>query len=455
MLSLPAGADLVREFPASPAQEARWRGASYDIVNRVYRLRGDLDRDALVVAVQRVVDRHQALRCGLRQTAGGLVMRVEPRVPAPLRQRDAEGASLAEREQWQRAWVARECTTGFERGRAPLMRLSLIRVDQRDHVLVVVIDHIVCDGWSVEVFARELSAAYRAAVTGAADALPADIGQFPPWAAEQRALLTAARLAALSDHWTAKFPGGPSDLGVALPAGAAAGGDRAADPVRILHHRLDAAVTAGLREAARRHGLTLNALTAAALVRRLQADTGRRRITVSTSSAARFTPRTESMIGYLATTIWIPTTLDGASDLPTAARAFHRDLLGAMAGSQVPARVLFDHLWGPGARAAMDAAPQVGFLCTPFWGGSLTLPGIDVEAEEFDDRTIDGALSVFLTDRGTSLDVDVRFSAERLCEDYGRGLLRGYLADLTEASRPSAPDDGIESGPTLPGREPR
>lgn len=422
-----ASAVVTREVRASVAQEMRWRGSAISLVNRVYRLRGRLSPDALREALATVTARHEALRCSLHHD-GELRMRVYRTVPTALSCIAAQGRTLAEREAWLGAWVTEEIGRPFERGEPPLVRATLARLDEEDHVFVLVIDHIISDGWSVELLAREISEAYRAAI-GEEAALPADVHQYPGWVAQQRAALTEERLAARTAFWAAKFPGGPVDTAVWL-SGYRAPGAAVQGRAGIIEATLGEDATSGLRQAARDLQVTLYVLTATVLVRLLQKEAGQERITLSTSAASRFSPQTASMIGYLATTIWVPTTLAGAGDLRTAVRAFQHDLLDAMAKSDVPARMVFERLWGPEARALMDAVPQAGFLCTPFWGESLAFPGIDVEATEIDDGSADCTLSFYLTDRGSRIEVQERFVPEALEHRYACGLLDSYLADL-------------------------
>ncbi|MEU6411110.1 condensation domain-containing protein [Microbispora sp. NPDC046933] len=425
-----AGAPVTR-VRASRAQESRWRGSAFDTVNRVYRLRGPLEPGPLGEALAVVIGRHEALRCSLHHE-GDLMMWIHPEVPTPLRHVAAPGSTPAEREAWLSSWLAEEVRRPFDRGEAPLLRVTLVRLDEADHVLVIVVDHIISDGWSVEVLVRELSAAYRAAI-GEETEPPAAAGQYPEWVARQRAAFSEELLAARADFWRDRFPGGPQDVAVWL-SGYRAPEEAPSGRAGVIEAVLDDEITGALRRAARRLRVTLNVLTATVLVRQLQKDTGQERIALSTSSASRFGPETASMIGYLASTIWVPTTLGGAEDLPAAMRAFHRDMLDAIAKSDVPARAVFERLWGRDARALMDQVPQVGFLCTPFWGESLVLPGVDVEASEIDDGCADAALSMYLTDRGSRIEVQARYEPETLEDGYPRSRLDDYVAGLVEVA---------------------
>jgi hypothetical protein len=320
-----------------------------------------------------------------------------------------------------------------------LIRATLIQLDDDDHALVLVIDHIIADGWSADLLARELSVAYREAI-GEAAALPAEIHQYPDWVAHEWETFTEEYLTTREAFWRDRFPVGPTDVAVWLP-GYRGRADSSRRLVEVIKGDLGETTTIGLREAASRLHVTLYVLTASVLVRLLRNETGQERVTLSTSSASRFSPQTASMIGYLATTIWVSTTIAAGDDLRATTEAFRSSLLEVITMADVPARAVFERLWGRNARALMSAVPQVDFLCSPFWGDSLQLPGLDIEASEFEDCSADGALSVFLTDYGSRIEVQVRSVAGEFEEGYPRTLLDRYLSDLTALAGASGEPD--------------
>jgi hypothetical protein len=357
-------------------------------------------------------------------------MRVYGEIPTPFRFIVADGG--ADRESWLRGWLATEIGRSFEPESPSLVRATLIQMDDDEHVLVIVIDHIVSDGWSIDVLIGDLSAAYRAEV-GQGPPLAGSADQYPDWVVEERAATTEEHIADRTKFWASKFPGGPEDVIVNL-SGFVGFQDTGDQPSEVVRAALDATQTAALREAARNLGVSVFVLTATVFTWLLQRDTAQQCITLSTSSASRFSPHTASVIGYLARSIWVPTTLDGADDLPTATRAFQRDLFEVVAHADLPPRVLFRRMWGPDFRARMNALPQVDFVCAPLWGESLELPGIEVSASEVEDEAGDGALAVYLTERPSVLEMEIRWSPGALADGYARALLDAYRADLAQAA---------------------
>ena len=65
-----------------------------------------------------------------------------------------------------------EARTPFDLGRGPLFRMRLLRLDEREHLLLLTIHHVICDAWSMVIFGRELAALYGAEMQGRPVKLP-------------------------------------------------------------------------------------------------------------------------------------------------------------------------------------------------------------------------------------------------------------------------------------------
>ena len=154
---------------ASESQERIWLATELDVsagtaylVQGAWRLDGPLDTGRLVGAVQRLVDRHEALRTSFRPAPDGTGAVVQQVVDAAVRIEttvaDAgpagdTGQALVE--------LATADARPFDLSVAPLLRVTLARVGPQRHLLVLTAHHLVCDGWSVSVFLDELSTLYR------------------------------------------------------------------------------------------------------------------------------------------------------------------------------------------------------------------------------------------------------------------------------------------------------
>ena len=183
-------------LPLSFAQQRLWlleqpggSGAGRPIPWRC-RLRGELDREALRIALERIVARHDALRTTFRVVDGEPEPRIAPVVESgfPLLEHDLSGyAEPAAQAELGRV-AAEEADTPFSLERGPLVRGRLIRLGARDHALLVSLHPLVCDAGSLGVFAHELGVLYAAFIRGEADPLPALPVQYADYAAWQRRL---------------------------------------------------------------------------------------------------------------------------------------------------------------------------------------------------------------------------------------------------------------------------
>lgn len=152
-------------LPLSSGQYGLWyvsqlepRSFSYN-VPIAYRLMGPVDLAALQLALTDVVARHDSLRTVFPDRDGVPYQRLlDPAEVARIERRAAPGdlSTVVET-------AARE---PFDIARGPLLRATILEKDPQDRVLLLVLHHLVCDGWSVGLLCRDLSAAYRARLRG-------------------------------------------------------------------------------------------------------------------------------------------------------------------------------------------------------------------------------------------------------------------------------------------------
>ncbi|HWO67998.1 MAG TPA: amino acid adenylation domain-containing protein, partial [Umezawaea sp.] len=192
-------------LPLSFAQQRLWfldqfePGSTDYLSPSLVRLRGRLDVDALTTALTALVARHESLRTTFETVDGHGVQVVNPPYPVEVPVLDVPGGEdgLAE-------VLARESTRPFDLGRGPLLRPSLLRVAEDDHVLLLLAHHIITDGWSNGVLTTELNLLYRGGT--ALPELPVQYADFAVW---QRDRLTGPRLDEQLSYWRDRLAGVP------------------------------------------------------------------------------------------------------------------------------------------------------------------------------------------------------------------------------------------------------
>ncbi|MFF3438953.1 amino acid adenylation domain-containing protein [Streptosporangium sp. NPDC002721] len=276
--------------PLSFGQERLWflnrldpDDASYNMC-LVRRLRGPLDRDALAGALAGTVARHESLRTRFPEVDGVPVVVVDPPGPVTVEETVAAGEAGA------LELVAALTNAPFELGARPPLRVTLIEIDEDDHVLCVVLHHILGDGWSLNLIFDEVSRLYSGAT--ALPPVPLQFGDVALW---QR----GRDLGDLLGYWRDRLADPtPLDLPVDRPrtAGAARRGD-------VASVRLDAAEAAALTRLGREHGATMFMVLLAAYQVLLSRHTGHDDILVGTATAGRDRVQLEPVVGYLSDTL--------------------------------------------------------------------------------------------------------------------------------------------------------
>lgn len=182
-------------------QQRAWRlhhsnpkPAVYNVGHRIW-LDGDLDIAVLEDTLGALVGRHAALRTRFVAEAGELRQEVRTDVPVELPVHDLSG-SPDRVDRWCQDLVER----AFALDEAPLWRAQLGRLGERRSVLVLVLHHSICDGWSMGVIWRELSSIYTDLVRGETVELPPAVG-YPDYARWRAAQLEGERRNALVAFW--------------------------------------------------------------------------------------------------------------------------------------------------------------------------------------------------------------------------------------------------------------
>jgi amino acid adenylation domain-containing protein len=298
---------IEREFPGLPQFNLPF----------AYRLQGPLNVPALERSFAEVVRRHQALRAGFAWKEGRPVALVAPPadVDSPLVFEDlATGAPDNARA---RALVLKkaelrteqEALTPFDVTRAPLFRARLLRLRADDHVLLVVLHHVIVDGWSIGIFFEELSKLYSEFATGQKAQLAEPALQFSDFARWQRRWSISDAAVRQFDYWKEHLRG-HSPL---LPTNGN-GHALLASPTTHEAVELPNDLVARLDALGRSQGGTLFMTLLTGFKALLLARSGRNDICVATAMANRSDLRTERLIGPLENTTLIRTRMD--LDLP-------------------------------------------------------------------------------------------------------------------------------------------
>jgi amino acid adenylation domain-containing protein len=301
-------------LPLSFAQERLWfldrlepGSAAYNISDAL-RLDGALDVPALERTLSEVVRRHEALRTSFVEGGRGPAQIIHPPRPVDLQVRDLSGLPQAERETEARRMTIEDQRRPFDLAAGPLLRVSLLRLGEREHVLLFSVHHIVSDGWSMGVLVREVGALYSAYRSGGTSPLPGLPVQYGDYARWQRSWLQGEVLDGRVAWWRERLAGAPALL--PLPA------DRQRPAVQRFRGArrsawLSRESSAALRSLGRERGATLFMTLTAAFGILLGRSAGTDDVVVGTPAANRDRSEIEGLIGFFVNSLALRIDLAG------------------------------------------------------------------------------------------------------------------------------------------------
>ncbi|HEY2515808.1 MAG TPA: amino acid adenylation domain-containing protein, partial [Polyangiaceae bacterium] len=311
-----ARVDRAGVLPLSFAQERLWfleqyapNSALYNVAGAA-RLGGAIDVEALRRAFEEIVSRHEALRTRFHAEHGlaRQVLDGPGRWDLPVRDL---GHLRADARFDEALRLAREdARHPFDLTRGPLLRTSLFRIDATDHLLAVTIHHIVSDGWSFGVLARELRLAYEAFASGRAPSLPELAVQYADFAAWQKQTLSGERLERDVAFWCQQLEAAPL---LELPTDRPRPKEQTYAGAEVAI-RIEPELAVRLKGLARERQATLFMTLLAGYQVLLGRYAGQRDVTVGTPVANRPRPELEALLGFFANTLVLRTDF---SDDPT------------------------------------------------------------------------------------------------------------------------------------------
>jgi amino acid adenylation domain-containing protein len=367
-------------LPLSFAQQRLWFIEQMERVGSTYhipmglRLRGELDRGALVRSLDRIVARHEALRTSFPAVDGEPAQHVAPVEESGFRLVEHDLRSSAEAEDELRRLVRDEAGARFDLEHGPLFRGRLVRMAADDHVLLLTMHHIVSDGWSAGVLFRELGALYAAFTRGEPDPLPPLPVQYADYAVWHRRWVEGPVLEAQAQYWTERLAGAPELLELPTDRPRPARQDFTGAAVKV---ELDEALAASLRTLSQRHGTTLFMTLLAGWAAVLARLSGQDDVVIGTPTANRARAEVEELIGFFVNTLPLRVDVSGA---PTVAGLLDRVrslALEAQRNQDIPFEQVVERVH-PTRSLAHSPLFQVLFSWQNAPGGNLQLPGLAV-----------------------------------------------------------------------------
>ncbi|MBC8947417.1 non-ribosomal peptide synthetase [Xenorhabdus sp. TS4] len=325
-------------LPLSFSQHHLWFLSQFERVSDTYHIpviqhvRGQFDIGAWQRALNALFARHEALRSVIVTVDGQPQVRLLPPEPGlSMKQYDLRGVPDAD-EQLKRLCME-EFGRSFDLAQGPLIRSSLIQLADNDYVFLLILHHIIFDGWSLGILKSELSALYTAFLTGQPDPLPPLMIQYPDYAAWQRQWLSVERLQSQSDCWRTMLADTPVllDLPTDRPRPLQQSFIGSSLPIN-----LDEVLTKSLKRLSEQQGTTLFITILSAWAMVLSRLSGQSDLVIGTPCAGRGRQEIESLMGFFVNVLALRIDLSGTPDVTELLARVRQITLAAQDNQDLP-----------------------------------------------------------------------------------------------------------------------
>jgi amino acid adenylation domain-containing protein/non-ribosomal peptide synthase protein (TIGR01720 family) len=441
---IPADVEAADRQALSYAQQRMWflwqldpHSGAYNLPGAV-RLSGWLNLPALEQAFASLVERHETLRTVFQRQADDSLLQVPASASLVIDHVDFSALAATERELAVAHAAEQQSVLPFDLSVGPLLRVTLLKLADQEHVLLLTLHHIVSDGWSMNVLIDEFIRCYDAFDAGTQPQLAPLPIQYSDYALWQRRWLEAGEQARQLDYWQTQLGNEHPVLELPTdhprPAMPSYRGTR-------YEFAVDAQLAEQLRATAQKHNITLFMLLLGAFNALLHRYTGQTDIRVGVPIANRNRAEIEGLIGFFVNTQVLRTQLDGQTRVDDLLRAIKETALGAQAHQDLPFERLVEALklerslsHTPLFQVMYNHQPHVADIATASTASGLALGVIEWEGRTTQfDLTLDtyekaGKLHAALTYANDLFDAD---TITRMAQHWTR-LLQGMVGDPTQ-----------------------
>ncbi|MFC3998912.1 amino acid adenylation domain-containing protein [Nocardiopsis sediminis] len=419
-------------LPLSFAQQRMWFLYRMDGPNPAYnipfavRLTGALDPGALRAALADVAARHESLRTVYPDDNGTPRQEVLPPAPPPLPVVEAAG------EEGLRTALEAAARHCFRLAEEPPLRATLFRVGADEHVLLLLVHHISADGASVLPLLRDLDAAYRARLAGAAAPrwpdLPLHYADYTLWQRELLAEGHGGVLAEQAGFWSDALAGLPEELPLPTDRPRPAVAGRVAGEVGL---RIPGDLHRALRELAAAHDASLFMVVQAAfaaLLTRLGAGTD---VPIGSPVSGRTDDALDGLVGFFVNTLVLRTDTSGDPAFRDLLRRVRDFDLAAYAHQDIPFERLVEEL-NPARSLARHPLFQVMLAYQTLPADALRLGDLGVAPEDAStgEAKFDLSLDLMGVEGADGLDGVLRYRADLFDAATAEGMARRFTAVL-------------------------
>jgi len=336
------------QLPLSYSQRSLWLTWQLDPASPAYNmpgvfyLQGPLDVAAFESSVNDLVARHEVLRTIYPQSSEGEPLQeVLNDWRVPVLHDDLQQYTELEQEKELQRLIGEFSQRPFAIDVEPSFRMAIYQLDTNHHAVAIVLHHIACDGWSIQLLINELFEFYEARIQQRNAALPSLPIQFGDYAVWQRSWFEAGEMERQLNHWRQRLGGShtPIELPLDRPRGS-----QATSKVGQCHVQLSQEVSHGIHQLAREHGASLYMVMLSLLKLTLHRFSGQSDIRIGSPSANRNKAETHGLIGYLLNIQVLRTLLEPTKGFTSLLGAVKETVLDAQDYQDIPFDILVEAL---------------------------------------------------------------------------------------------------------------
>jgi amino acid adenylation domain-containing protein len=387
-------------------------------VQTALRLAGPVDVNKLQCAIDTIVSRHEILRTNIVIHDGSPAQTIADAMTVAMRLSDLSKLSPEQIELESRRAFSADAGAAFDLTNGPLFRACLLKLNADEHVLILTLHHIVCDGWSINLLLRELTHLYLKGDQKSASVpeLPIQYADFAIW---QRQWLRDETIEEQLDYWRGKLANAPSVLD--LPADYPHPSVRSSAGARVSTILLPE-ISEGLAQLSRQANATLYMTLLAMFQTLLLRYSGQEDVVVGTPVAGRTMIETENLIGAFVNTLVLRSNLSGNPTFREVLARVRETVLGAFSHQDVPFEKLVEEL-NPERKANCSPLFQVMFSFQ-----NMPAPELAVSGTTFSPLTPQTNVAKF----DLSFDVEqsvngISIALEYACDLYERATIEQML----------------------------
>jgi amino acid adenylation domain-containing protein/non-ribosomal peptide synthase protein (TIGR01720 family) len=404
------------------------------------RLSGPLNLDILRKSLTEIVRRHEALRTRFVSAKGEPQQVIDEAAALDIPIVELNGTPANEREAAAERWAREEAAKPFDLERGPLIRTGLLRMGDQDHILMLIMHHIISDGWSAEVLVKEFAAVYAALSAGRPSPLPELPVQYADYSVWQRSWLKGAVLEGKLSYWKEQLTGiEPAEMPTDHPRPALQ-----SQSGSTLKFDLERGLADRMREFSRSQGATLYMTLLGALQLLIYRYSGSRDVLIGSPVAGRTQSQVEGLIGLFVNTLVLRTTFADFTFGELLARV-KKVTLEAFGHQDVPFEKLVDVLQ---LERDLSRSPLFQVIFT-LQGAApeFEVGPIKVKPYIVDNGTAKFDLTFLMSESSTSIYCWLEYNNELFDEATAKGIVRHLGAVLEYAT--ANPEAKVDSIPLL------